>query len=153
MSRIQCECQRSSSPILGTIASHFAKWLRLSLESRVDRRIRRGMTVTPPMTDLRQNTQYFRVGHYALFSHRNCEQAREHFGLSQREVELLMHIAGGLTKNGIAKQMGVSSATTDTFRRRAYAKLGVNTGTAAVAILTAFLAGTRVESRQLEDAV
>lgn len=56
-----------------------------------------------------------------------------------------MHVSGGLTKHEIAAEMGVSPATADTFRRRAYAKLGVRTGSAAAAILTAFLAGTRVE--------
>lgn len=95
---------------------------------------------------------FFRVGRFALFSHRSCEQARAHFGLSNREVEVLLHVAGGLTKQEIADKMGVSPATADTFRRRAYTKLDVHSGAAAVAIISAYLSGTRVEARDFEDA-
>lgn len=56
----------------------------------------------------------------------------------------MMWVCSGLTKNQIAQRMGVSPATVDTFRRRAYAKLGVGTSAAAASILTAFLAGTTV---------
>lgn len=110
------------------------------------------MTTTMQKTETRADDAFYRVGNFALYSHRNCEEARAHFGLSGREVELLMFIAGGFTKNEIAKRMGITTATADTFRRRAYAKLGVNSGTAAVAILSAFLAGTRVEEREFEEA-
>lgn len=110
------------------------------------------MTASSSQTELRKEEHFFRVGNFLLFSHRNCVQTRAHFGLSQREIELLMHVASGRTKHQIAELMGVSTATTDTFRRRAYVKLGVKTGTAAVAIICAFLAGTRVEEHKLEDA-
>lgn len=87
------------------------------------------------------------MGNFALHSNRTCIEARERLGLSHRETELVILVGAGLTKNDIAKRMGVSSATADTFRRRAYAKLGVNNGSAAVAIMTAFLAGSRIEDR------
>lgn len=108
------------------------------------------------MTDLKGNidtpssASVFRVGKFALFSHRTCEQTQAHFGLSSRETELVLHIAGGLTKQEIAQQMGVSPATADTFRRRAYVKLGVNSAAAAAAIVSSYLAGTRVESCEVE---
>lgn len=110
------------------------------------------MTRLDPKPTDRAELPFFRVGNFALFSHRNCQQARAHFGLSNREVEVVLHIAGGLTKQEIADQMGVSPATADTFRRRAYIKLGVNSAAAAVAIVSAYLAGTRVEERAFEDA-
>lgn len=103
------------------------------------------MTFPLQNSDLPANRSSFRVGNFDLYPARDCTQARAHFGLSQRELELVMHVSGGLTKHEIAELMGVSPATADTFRRRAYAKLGVRTGSAAAAILTAFLAGTRVE--------
>ncbi len=109
------------------------------------------MTFSPPLISPRERDHYFRVGNFALYSQRDCTQVRAQFGLSQREIELILYVAGGFKKHEIAKRMGVSSATTDTFRRRAYAKLGVNTGTAAVAIVSAYLAGTRVEERAFED--
>ncbi len=109
------------------------------------------LSIQPPQA--RDDANSFRVGNFDLFSRRNCVQAREHFGLSHREIELIMHVAGGATKNEIADLMGVTSATTDTFRRRAYVKLGVKSGTAAVAIICSFLAGTRVEERAPENAI
>ena len=104
------------------------------------------MTFDPSKSNADSHGQCFKVGHYTLYSHRTCTQAREQLGLSNREVELLMWVSSGLTKKQVAGRMGVTSATVDTFRRRAYAKLGVSTGAAASAILAAFLAGTRVEA-------
>ncbi len=100
----------------------------------------------------RENCQRYEVGNFVLHSIRNCEEARERLGLSHREVELVIWVGSGITKREIAKKMGVSEATADTFRRRAYAKLGVSTGSAAVAIMTAFLAGTRVDNRKQANA-
>lgn len=107
------------------------------------------MTFDPSISNADRDGASFTVGNFALYSHRTCTEAREKLGLSQREVELLMWVSSGLTKKQIAKRMGVSPATVDTFRRRAYSKLGVGTGAAASAILAAFLAGTRVEERDL----
>lgn len=92
----------------------------------------------------------FRVGNYTLRLNRPCEKTRKHLGLSRREFELLMWIGAGLKKREIAERMGVTTATADTFRRRAYAKLGVTTGSAAVAIVSAHLAGTEVEAHDVE---
>ena len=110
------------------------------------------------MTDPFQNPELgpdgatYRVGNYKLHATRTCDQARDYFGLSQRELETVMHVGGGLTKQDIAERMGVSVATADTFRRRAYAKLGVKSGAAAVAIVGAYLAGTRVEEQSFGNA-
>lgn len=94
----------------------------------------------------------FRVGNYVLRLLRPCEKTRKHLGLSRREFELLMWIGSGLKKREIAERMGVTPATADTFRRRAYAKLGVSSGSAAVTIVLAHLAGTDVEVQDFETA-
>lgn len=91
--------------------------------------------------------QAFQVGNFALHFKRTLEEARKRLGLSNREVELLKWISVGLKKREIAEKMGVTPATADTFRRRAYAKLGVGTGAAAIAILNAYLAGAEIETR------
>ena len=103
--------------------------------------------MTSKTTDLRLGAKgsIFRVGNFALYSYRSCSETRAHFGLSRRELELIMLVASGFTKREIAKQMGVTPATADTFRRRAYLKLGVSSGAAAVAIVTTYLAGSQVE--------
>ena len=109
----------------------------------------------PPMTfdethpDSKQTGPCFKVGNFSLRAKRSCAEAREELGLSHREVELMMWVCSGLTKNQIAKRMGVSPATVDTFRRRAYVKLGVSTSAAAASIMSAFLAGTTVKSTAL----
>lgn len=94
----------------------------------------------------------FQVGNFVLRTRRSCEEARKHLGLSAREIELLMWVAAGLKKHDIAQRMGVTAATADTFRRRAYAKLGVGTGSAAVAILSTYMAGSQVKENGLNPA-
>ena len=94
--------------------------------------------------------QDFQVGNFVLRARRSIEDVRDHLGLSGREMELLICVAAGLKKREIAARMGVTTATADTFRRRAYAKLGVGTGAAAVAIMSTCLAGAEVEERTLE---
>ena len=101
--------------------------------------------------DLRLDNAVYHVGNYTLHATRTCAEARDYFGLSQRELETVMHVGGGLAKQDMATRMGVSLATADTFRRRAYAKLGVHSGSAATSIVTAYLAGTLVEERGYED--
>ena len=97
-------------------------------------------------SDSGEERSEFRVGNYVLQLNRSCEKTRRHLGLSRREFELLMWIGAGLKKREIAVRMGVTEATADTFRRRAYAKLGVSAGSAAVAIISAYLAGTEVDA-------
>lgn len=46
--------------------------------------------------------------------------------LSEREQQVVARIACGITNDGIAADLGVSPATVLTLRRRAYAKLGIN---------------------------
>ncbi|MEM7457887.1 MAG: helix-turn-helix transcriptional regulator [Pseudomonadota bacterium] len=110
------------------------------------------MTFDETQPDSEQFEYCFKVGNFSLRAKRSCAEAREQLGLSQREVELMMWVCSGLTKKQIALRMGVSPATVDTFRRRAYVKLGVGTSAAAASILTAFLAGTSVKANALAPA-
>ena len=87
----------------------------------------------------------FSVGNNVSQARRTCEQTRQHLGLSNREIELLLCMGSGLKKHEIAARMGVTASTADTFRRRAYAKLGVSTASAAVAILVTYMAGSTVK--------
>lgn len=91
------------------------------------------------MTRWNENT--FEVGKYSISGHRSCDEARERLKLSQREFQILQLMATGLTGRKIARELGVTESTADTFRRRAYQKLGVNTACEAIAILSAYLAG------------
>lgn len=88
--------------------------------------------------------QAFSAGKYVLQLHRSVQEARKRLGLSNREIELLLYVGSGLRKHEIAQQMGVTTSTADTFRRRAYAKMGVSTGAAATAILMTYMAGADV---------
>lgn len=91
------------------------------------------------------NEKSFEVGHYSIRGHRNCDQAREALNLSNREFQILQLMAIGKTGRQIAGILGVSDSTADTFRRRAYQKLGVNSAAEAVAIVSAYLAGCTLE--------
>jgi DNA-binding NarL/FixJ family response regulator len=50
----------------------------------------------------------------------------EQSGLAPREIETLRWIASGLTHGQIAKRMGLSQATVNTYAKRIRAKLNVN---------------------------
>lgn len=91
------------------------------------------------------NEDTFEVGHYTIRGHRNCDQARKALNLSNREFQILQLMAVGKTGRQIAGMMGVSDSTADTFRRRAYQKLGVNSAAEAVAIVSAYLSGCVLE--------
>ena len=55
------------------------------------------------------------------------------YGLTDREVDVLNELVAGKTKKRIAKDLFLSAHTVDTHLRSIYAKLHVNTQTAAVA--------------------
>lgn len=55
------------------------------------------------------------------------------YGLSEREKEILQHMVEGLIKKEIADRLQLSVHTVDTYLRRIYEKLEVNTRTGAVA--------------------
>lgn len=55
------------------------------------------------------------------------------YGLSEREKEILLHMTTGLIKKEIADKLTLSVHTVDTYLRRIYEKLAVNTRTGAVA--------------------
>lgn len=59
--------------------------------------------------------------------------AESDYGLSEREKEILQWMVGGLIKKEIADKLGLSVHTVDTYLRRIYEKLEVNTRTGAVA--------------------
>ncbi len=56
------------------------------------------------------------------------------YGLSEREKEILQFMTTGLIKKEIADKTGLSIHTVDTYLRRIYEKLEVNTRTGAVAM-------------------
>ena len=55
------------------------------------------------------------------------------YGLSEREKEILQLMTTGLIKKEIADKLTLSVHTVDTYLRRIYEKLEVNTRTGAVA--------------------
>jgi DNA-binding NarL/FixJ family response regulator len=55
------------------------------------------------------------------------------YGLSEREKEILQLMTNGLIKKEIAEKLSLSVHTVDTYLRRIYEKLEVNTRTGAVA--------------------
>ena len=66
-------------------------------------------------------------------------------GLSEREIETLNLILEELPLRQIAERMELSLHTVDTFKRRLFEKLGVNTLAGAAVIATAYLAGMALQ--------
>jgi two-component system nitrate/nitrite response regulator NarL len=69
----------------------------------------------------------------ALGQHIEGEAAAAHPGLSERELEVLAHVAHGLSAPAIAREMHLSVATIKTHLGHIYAKLGVPDRAGAVA--------------------
>jgi DNA-binding NarL/FixJ family response regulator len=59
--------------------------------------------------------------------------ARQDYGLTSRELEILQLLVDSLTVDQIAERLGISRHTVDSHARHIYAKLHVHTRTAAVA--------------------
>ena len=62
-----------------------------------------------------------------------CTHPNDQFGLTQRERQILDHLAQGATNAQIAAALGISPATVRKHLEHAYSKLNVSTRTAAVA--------------------
>ncbi len=59
----------------------------------------------------------------------------DHFNLTDAELRILRLLADGCSREGIAERLSLSVHTVKSHLERAYGKLGVHNGTAAVAKL------------------
>lgn len=69
---------------------------------------------------------------------------RGELGLSGREWDVLIHLMNGFATPAIAKKIGVSPHTVDTYRRRIYDKLEVDSAASASALCMAFQIGATI---------
>ena len=88
-----------------------------------------------PVSSLSQETRFAleslaAVGHTKTIS--TFRDQIKKFSLSRREREVLQWIALGKSQSDIATILGVKNTTIDSYTRRVYAKLGVNSKIAAV---------------------
>ena len=60
------------------------------------------------------------------------KKINKNHGLSQRESEVLSHVAKGMTNQAISLMLGISERTVEKHLERVYQKLGVESRTAAV---------------------
>lgn len=77
------------------------------------------------------------VGRLAALAHRrHIELYRQNdaveVSLSAREQQVLRHMAVGSTKHEVAKHLGISPSSVDTYQRRIFFKLDVSDRTKAV---------------------
>ncbi len=82
--------------------------------------MRKHLALLPPETDrAHQRSERLRVIHGLLASHgKRC--------LSPREAEVCAHIVLGYSTIAIASILGIAESTVATIRKRAYARLGIN---------------------------
>lgn len=69
------------------------------------------------------------------------------FGLSPREWQTLNLIAAGNTTGEIAEALNVQRSTVDTFKKRIFEKLEVNSATEASSLAIAILSGVNIRHR------
>ena len=82
------------------------------------------------MVSLEKHQQLVAAAHDAISPSRINAQAKQRTvmndaGLSQRETQVLAAILSGMDQSAIAQAIGVKASTVVTYRRRGYAKLGV----------------------------
>ncbi len=76
-------------------------------------------------------------------------EVRGALGLSPREFEVALSLVDGLSRNATAMRMKCSKHTVDTYTRRIFAKLGVNSRTAVVGHLVSAVASSVEVARKL----
>ncbi len=69
------------------------------------------------------------------------------FGLSPREWQTLYQIAAGNTSGEIAETLNIQRSTVDTFKKRIFEKLEVNSATEASSLAIAILSGVNIRHR------
>lgn len=101
-------------------------------------RLRRVLPLAHDLIGLRHRIVGSEAFHFAGQASASALRERNVTGfarLSVREAEVCDHIIRGLGVAGTALELGVSENTVRTLRRRAYAKLGVNSATQIVALV------------------
>lgn len=79
-----------------------------------------------------------------------CEtELHQRIGLSPREWQTLKLIADGQTSPEIAHRLNVQRSTIDTFKKRIFEKLEVNSAVEASSLAMALLSGVRMREREL----
>lgn len=73
------------------------------------------------------------------------------FGLSPREWQTLNLIAAGNTSGEIADALNVQRSTVDTFKKRIFEKLEVNSAAEASSLAIAILSGADIRHRPAHD--
>lgn len=85
------------------------------------------------MASLEKHQQLVAAAHAISPNHINAQAKQraimDDAGLSEREAQVLAAILSGMDQNAIAQAIGIKTSTVVTYRRRAYAKLGVRTRT------------------------
>lgn len=80
----------------------------------------------------------------------DAERHRD-FGLSLREWQTLKLIADGYTSAEIASALNVQRSTVDTFKKRIFEKLEVNSAAQASSLAIAILSGADIRQRSSTD--
>lgn len=96
----------------------------------------------------RLNSEWCALGGFEVKSPHAIPDMCKALGISQRETETLYRIAKGQNVGQIAHDLGVSSTTVRTYKRRICEKLGVDHMNQAIALATAAICG--VELRPLQ---
>ena len=87
---------------------------------------------------------HMRIGEYLVKVYPTYYNDPSKLPLSMRELDVLYWFSAGLRGPAVAKKIGVSPHTVDTYKRRVFEKLGVGTIAQASALAMAIATGADV---------
>jgi DNA-binding CsgD family transcriptional regulator len=85
-----------------------------------------------------------KVGNFLITVPTSACRTEGEFALSHREKQALFLFSLGLCTRDVAKELGISVSTVDTYRRRIFQKLGTKTMVEAATVATAAALGARM---------
>jgi DNA-binding CsgD family transcriptional regulator len=103
------------------------------------------------MLNQTSTAHWWEIGKYKIRISESTIRFDKILGLSEREMEFLALMCRGRSVKQCARDMGISPNTVDTYKRRVYEKLGVNTAAEACSIITALIAGAAITPAQEDD--
>lgn len=103
------------------------------------------------MTQSAFQTDWKRLGRFEVQLADLESDRRREFGLSPREWQTLKRIAAGNTTPEIAIELNIQPSTVDTFKRRIFEKLEVNSAAEASSLAIAILSGVNIRERPAWD--
>lgn len=108
---------------------------------------------TTPYAEQAGTPVWNQVGEYQIQTLEVPKSLQKELKLSPREWQALLLFSQGKSATKVARLMNISTNTADTYKRRTFIKLGVNSVAEAASLATAFVTGARVRKLTPENEI